>query len=175
MLKKIEPGNNPPEDINVFIEIPAYNDPIKYEYDKDINMLVVDRFMLTNMQYPCNYGFIPNTLSEDRDPIDVLVVSPIALRPEVIINCRPVGVLKMTDESGVDVKILAVPTDKLTKIYTQIKGISGLPNLLLHQIRHFFEHYKDLDPDKWVRIDGFEDVDVAKRYISTSIQRYHDN
>lgn len=175
MLKKIGPGNNPPEDINVFIEIPAYNDPVKYEYDKDIDILVVDRFMLTTMQYPCNYGFIPNTLSEDGDPIDVLVVTPMALRPAVIINCRPVGVLKMTDESGEDAKILAVPSDKLTKIYTHIKDVSGLPSLLCQQIRHFFEHYKDLDPDKWVRIDGFEDVDTAKRYVGTSIQRYRDN
>jgi len=173
MLKNIKPGNNAPDDINVVIEIPAYSEPVKYEYDKDSDMLVVDRFMSTTMQYPCNYGFVPNTLSEDGDPTDVLVISPVALRPGVVINCRPVGVLKMTDESGVDAKILAVPTDKLTKIYAKIKDVNDLPSLLCQQIKHFFEHYKDLEPNKWVKVDGFEGVDTAKEDIKASIERYH--
>ena len=173
MLKNIKPGNNVPEDINVVIEIPAHNEPVKYEYDKDSNMLVVDRFMSTTMQYPCNYGFIPNTLSEDGDPSDVLVVAPVALRPGVVINCRPVGVLKMTDESGIDAKIIAVPTDKLTKIYANIKDINDLPSLLRQQIKHFFEHYKDLEPNKWVKVDGFEGIDAAKEDIKKSIQHYY--
>ena len=174
MLKNIKPGNNAPDDINVVIEIPAYSEPVKYEYDKDSDMLVVDRFMSTTMQYPCNYGFVPNTLSEDGDPTDVLVVAPVPLRPGVVINCRPVGVLKMTDESGIDAKILAVPTDKLTKIYANIQDVNDLPSLLCQQIKHFFEHYKDLEPNKWVKVDGFEGVDAAKEDIAASIERYHD-
>ena len=172
MLKNIKPGHNAPEDINVFIEIPAYNEPVKYEYNKHIGMFFVDRFISTTMQYPCNYGFIPNTLSEDGDPIDVLVFSQVALRPGVIINCRPVGVLKMTDESGVDAKVLSVPTDKLTKVYTEIRNVGDLPAPLCQQIKHFFEHYKDLESGKWVKVDGFESVDVAKIDIKNSIQRY---
>ncbi|WP_119342786.1 inorganic diphosphatase [Facilibium subflavum] len=172
MLKNIKPGKDAPNDINVVIEIPANNEPVKYEFDKDSNMLIVDRFMSATMQYPCNYGFVPNTLSEDGDPVDVLVVSPVDLRPGVIINCRPVGVLKMTDESGVDAKIIAVPTDKLTKAYSHVKEINDLPELLLAQIKHFFEHYKDLEPNKWVKVDGFADANAAKDDIKASIARF---
>lgn len=172
MLSNIKVGKDVPNDVNVVIEIPANNEPVKYEFDKDINMLIVDRFMSTTMQYPCNYGFVPNTLSEDGDPVDVLVVSPVALRPGVVINCRPVGVLKMTDESGIDVKIIAVPTGKLTKIYDDVKEIEDLPKLLLDQIKHFFEHYKDLEPYKWVTVDGFEGAEVARADIQECIERY---
>ncbi|WP_116963139.1 inorganic diphosphatase [Fastidiosibacter lacustris] len=172
MLANIKVGKDAPNDINVVIEIPAYNEPVKYEFDKDANMLIVDRFMSTTMQYPCNYGFVPNTLSEDGDPVDVLVVAPVALRPGVIINCRPVGVLKMADESGVDAKIIAVPSSKLTKIYDDVREVTDLSKLLLDQIKHFFEHYKDLEPNKWVKVDGFEGVDSAKADIKASIKRY---
>lgn len=172
MLKALPHGKNVPEDINVVIEIPANNEPVKYEFDKDSDMLVVDRFMTATMQYPCNYGFVPNTLSEDGDPVDVLVVTPVALRPGVVINCRPVGVLKMTDESGVDAKILAVPTDKLTKMYSHVKEVTDLPTLLLNQIKHFFEHYKDLEPNKWVKVDGWASAAEAKAEILKSIQSY---
>ncbi len=172
MLKNVAPGKNAPEDINVVIEIPMNNEPVKYEFDKDSDMLIVDRFMTATMQYPCNYGFIPNTLSDDGDPADVLVVAPVAIRPGAIINCRPVGVLKMTDESGVDAKIIAVPTDKLTKIYSHVKELEDLPKLLLDQIKHFFEHYKDLEPNKWVKVDGFEGSEAAKKDIQASIENY---
>ncbi len=172
MLKNVKPGDNAPEDINVVIEIPAYSEPVKYEFDKESDMLIVDRFMSTAMQYPCNYGFVPNTLSEDGDPVDVLVPTPVSLKHGAVIKCRPVGVLKMTDESGVDAKILAVPVDKLTKIYSHVKSIDDLPELLLNQIKHFFEHYKDLEPNKWVKVDGWDNAQAAKDEIVASIKRY---
>jgi inorganic pyrophosphatase len=172
MLKNIKPGSNAPEDINVVIEIPAYSEPVKYEFDKDSDMLIVDRFMSTCMQYPCNYGFIPNTLSEDGDPVDVLVPTPVPLVHGAVIKCRPVGVLKMSDESGIDAKIIAVPVDKLTKIYSHVEDIDDLPELLLNQIKHFFEHYKELEPNKWVKVDGWEGVQSAKDEVVASIKRY---
>lgn len=172
MLDKIKCGKNAPDDINVVIEIPAFSEPVKYEFDKDSSMLVVDRFMGTCMQYPCNYGFVPNTLSEDGDPVDVLVPTPFPLKHGCIINCRPVGVLKMTDESGVDAKIIAVPTDKLTQAYSHVKSIQDLPPSLLAQIKHFFEHYKELDSNKWVKVDGWEGVEEAKKDIVNSINAY---
>ncbi len=172
MLSKVKHGKDAPNDINVVIEIPAFSEPVKYEFDKDIDMLVVDRFMSTCMQYPCNYGFVPNTLSEDGDPVDVLVPTPFPLQHGAVINCRPVGVLKMTDESGVDAKIIAVPTDKLTKIYSHVKDVTDLPELLLAQIKHFFEHYKELDADKWVKVDGWENAVEAKKDIMNSIKAY---
>lgn len=159
-------------DFNVIIEIPAMSEPVKYEFDKEAKMLVVDRFMATTMQYPANYGFIPNTLSEDGDPMDVLVVTPIPLRHGCMIRCRAVGMLKMTDESGVDTKIIAVPHDKLTKIYSNVKDIQDVPELLKAQIKHFFEHYKDLEPGKWVKVESFEGVDRAKAEIEDSIKRF---
>lgn len=171
MINNVKPGKNAPEDINVVIEIPAFSEPVKYEVDKDSNLLVVDRFMPTCMQYPCNYGFVPNTLSEDGDPVDVLVPTPVPLKHGALINARPVGVLKMTDESGVDAKIVAVPSDKLTKIYSDVQSIDDLPELLLSQIKHFFEHYKDLEPNKWVRVDGWDDAAAAKKEVSASIKR----
>ena len=172
MLSKIKHGKDAPNDINVVIEIPAFSEPVKYEFDKDSDMLIVDRFMSTCMQYPCNYGFVPNTLSEDGDPVDVLVPTPFPLQHGAVINCRPVGVLKMTDESGVDAKIIAVPTDKLTKIYSHVKDVTDLPELLLAQIKHFFEHYKELDANKWVKVDGWENAEEAKKDILNSIKAY---
>ena len=172
MLKNIKCGNNAPNDINVVIEIPAYSEPVKYEFDKDSNMLIVDRFMSACMQYPCNYGFVPNTLSDDGDPVDVLVPTPFPLKHGCVINCRPIGVLKMTDESGVDAKIIAVPCDKISKEYSHIKDIEDLPKSLLSQIKHFFEHYKDLDSNKWVKVDGFEGISEAKKDIISSIEAF---
>jgi inorganic pyrophosphatase len=159
------------EAIQVIIEIPAFAEPVKYEFDKKERMLVVDRFLGTAMQYPANYGFVPDTLSEDGDPIDVLVVTPIPLKHGCMIKCRPIGMLKMTDESGVDTKVLAVPVDKLTKQYQHVKEPQDLPAALLAQIKHFFEHYKDLEPGKWVKVEGFESSARAIEEITASIKR----
>ncbi|TNF66989.1 MAG: inorganic diphosphatase [Gammaproteobacteria bacterium] len=172
MISSIQPGKNIPDDINVIIEIPAFNEPVKYEFDKEANILVVDRFMTATMQYPCNYGFIPNTLSDDGDPADVLVYTPVPLRPGTMIRCRPVGVLKMTDESGVDAKIIAVPVEKLWKSYAHIKDIDDMPETLLNQIKHFFEHYKDLEPGKWVKVDGFDNAKAAKDEIIQAVDNF---
>ena len=171
-MSSLTAGKEVPNDINVVIEIPAYSEPVKYEFDKDDNMLIVDRFMATCMQYPANYGFVPNTLSEDGDPVDVLVVTPHPLRHGAVIRCRPVGVLNMTDESGVDAKIIAVPHDKLTPLYHHVKEVKDLPELLLKQIEHFFEHYKDLEKGKWVKVDGWADAAAAKAEIEASVKRF---
>ena len=172
MNKSFSPGDNIPHDINVVIEIPAFSPPVKYELDKDTNSLVVDRFMGTCMQYPANYGFVPQTLSEDGDPVDVLVISPHPIVHGAMVKCRPIGVLKMTDESGPDAKILAVPTEKLCPLYKNIKTKDDLPELQLQQIEHFFTRYKDLEPGKWVKIDGWEDKASAEAEIIASIKRY---
>ncbi|WP_166422580.1 inorganic diphosphatase [Paraglaciecola sp. 20A4] len=171
-LNDVPAGKNLPEEINVVIEIPAHSDPIKYEVDKDTGAIFVDRFMATCMHYPTNYGYINQTLSEDGDPADVLVMSPFPLLAGCVIKCRPVGVLKMTDESGTDAKILAVPVDKLSTIYRGIKDIDQVDELTLNQIQHFFSHYKDLEPGKWVKIDGWENVESAKAEIVSSVERY---
>ena len=159
---KVPAGKDLPEDIYVAIEIPANADPIKYEIDKDSNAVFVDRFMATPMFYPANYGYIPNTLSEDGDPLDVLVVTPYPVVPGSVIRCRPVGILNMTDEAGKDAKLVAVPHTKLTKIYDNVKDINDLPELLLAQIKHFFEHYKDLEKGKWTRIEGWYGIEKAR-------------
>lgn len=169
---KVPAGKDAPEDINVVIEIPANADPIKYEIDKDSNAVVVDRFMATPMFYPANYGYIPNTLSDDGDPLDVLVVTPYPVVPGAVIRCRPVGVLNMTDEAGEDAKLIAVPHSKLTKMYDHIQDVSDLPELLLAQIKHFFEHYKELEAGKWVRVDGWADAAAAKAEVVKSIAAY---
>ncbi|QHJ12499.1 Inorganic pyrophosphatase [Paraglaciecola mesophila] len=171
-LNDVPAGKNVPDEINVVIEIPAYSDPIKYEVDKDTGAIFVDRFMATCMHYPTNYGYINQTLSEDGDPADVLVMSPFPLLAGCVIKCRPVGVLKMTDESGTDAKILAVPVDKLSTIYRGIKDIDQVDELTLNQIEHFFSHYKDLEPGKWVKIDGWENAEAAKEEIVSSVERY---
>ncbi|MDX1692226.1 MAG: inorganic diphosphatase [Ketobacteraceae bacterium] len=165
-------GKNVPDDIFVVIEIPANSDPIKYEIDKDSHALFVDRFMATPMFYPANYGYIPNTLGEDCDPLDVLVVTPYPLQPGCVIRSRPVGVLHMSDESGKDAKLLAVPHDKLTGLYSHIKNAQDLPALLIAQIEHFFENYKDLEQGKWVKIEGWGDVEEARNEIKKAVDAY---
>lgn len=169
-LSKIEVGNNPPEDINVVIEISANSDPIKYEVDKESNAIWVDRFLGTSMFYPANYGFVPNTLADDGDPLDVLVISPYSLPPGCVINVRPIGILNMADESGDDAKVIAVPNYKLSPLYDNVQEITDLPESLVNQIEHFFEHYKDLEPGKWVKINEWKGSDFAKDEISRFIQ-----
>jgi len=170
-LDAIEIGKNPPEDINVIIEVSIGGEPIKYEMDKAAGTLVVDRFLYTPMRYPGNYGFVPHTLSEDGDPIDVLVANTRPIVPGAVINVRPIGVFQMEDDSGLDEKIIAVPTHKLTKRYDAVESYKDLPPISLEQIQHFFEHYKDLEPGKWVRAEGWADVDDAKRFITEAINR----
>lgn len=169
---KIPAGKGIPDDIFVVIEIPANSSPIKYEIDKDSHAVFVDRFMATPMFYPANYGYIPNTLSEDGDPLDVLVVTPYAVVPGSVIRCRPVGMLNMSDEAGQDAKLLAVPHDKLSALYKNIKEPHDLPELLISQIEHFFENYKDLEPGKWVKVDGWADSEAAKAEIMKSVAAY---
>lgn len=173
-LNQVPAGKDIPEDIYVVIEIPANADPIKYEVDKDTGAVFVDRFMSTPMFYPCNYGYVNHTLSLDGDPVDVLVPTPHPLVPGSVIRCRPVGVLKMTDESGEDAKVVAVPHSKLTKEYDHIQDVNDLPQLLKAQITHFFERYKELEAGKWVKVDGWEDAAAAKEEIMESFQRAQD-
>lgn len=165
----IPPGKDAPNDIYVVIEIPANSDPIKYEIDKDSDALFVDRFVGTPMFYPANYGYIPNTLSDDGDAADVMVITPYPVVAGSVIRCRPVGMLRMEDESGIDAKIIAVPHEKLTPMYKNIQEHTDLPELLLKQMEHFFTHYKDLEPGKWVKISGWGDSDEAKQEILKSI------
>jgi len=164
-------GNNPPRDVNVIIEVPIGGEPIKYEMDKAAGTLEVDRFLHTPMRYPGNYGFVPHTLSEDGDPIDVLVANTRPIVPGAVINVRPVGVLKMQDEAGGDEKILAVPVPKLTKRYENVKEYTDLPVITLQQVQHFFEHYKDLEPGKWVKVLGWGDAAEARKLITEAIER----
>jgi len=164
-------GNNPPEDINVIIEVPLGGQPIKYEMDKDAGTLVVDRFLYTPMSYPGNYGFVPHTLSEDGDPIDVLVINTRELVPGCVINVRPVGVLIMEDQAGQDEKIIAVPSHALTKRYDDVLDHTDLPDITMQQVEHFFEHYKDLEPGKWVRIGDWHGAEKAKQLVVESIER----
>lgn len=171
-LESLASGKQLPDDMNVVIEIPSNSNPIKYEIDKDSGLVMVDRFIGTSMVYPCEYGFVPHTLSEDGDPVDVLVVSPYTLAPGSVIRCRPIGMLQMTDESGKDAKILAVPVDKLTPRYKHVQAPEDLGNHLLNTIEHFFKHYKDLETGKWVKIDGWVGVDAAKNEIMASVKRY---
>ena len=168
----IPAGKNPPEDIYVAIEIPANSSPVKYELDKDMGALLVDRFMATPMFYPANYGFIPHTLADDGDPLDVLVVTPYPVAPGSVIRCRPVGVLNMTDEAGGDAKLIAVPHDKLTQLYKDVKEYTDLPPLLIEQIKHFFENYKDLEKGKWVKVEGWEGADAARAAIIKAAEAY---
>lgn len=171
-LENLSPGKDVPNDINVVIEISSHSDPIKFEVDKKTGMLTVDRFVATSMHYPCDYGFVPHTLSEDGDPVDVLVIAPFSLAPGVVIRCRPIGVLRMTDESGIDAKILAVPVDKLTPRYQNIHKPEDFGAEILASIEHFFQHYKDLEPGKWVKTNGWEGPDAAKAEILASVERF---
>lgn len=166
----IPAGKSLPDDFYVVIEIPANSTPIKYEIDKEMGAVLVDRFMATPMFYPANYGFIPHTLSDDGDPLDVLVVTPYPVVPGAVIRCRPVGLLNMKDESGEDTKILAVPHGKLTALYNHVNEPSDLPELLIKQIEHFFENYKDLEPGKWVKVDKWEGREAARQAILKAAQ-----
>ena len=164
-------GNNPPDDVNVIIEVPVGGEPIKYELDKSSGTMFVDRFLYTPMRYPGNYGFVPHTLSEDGDPIDVIVTSTRAIIPGAVMNARPIGVLMMNDEAGQDEKIVAVPSGHLTKRYEAIRTVSDLPQITIDQVQHFFEHYKDLEPGKWVQIGGWLDAAAARGLIIEGIER----
>ena len=170
-IDAIQIGKSPPEDVNVIIEVPVGGEPIKYEMDKEAGTLVVDRFLYTPMTYPGNYGFVPHTLSEDGDPIDVLVCSTRQLVPGCVINVRPIGALIMEDNAGMDEKVLAVPSPKLTRRYEDVHEVFDLPEITLQQIQHFFEHYKDLEPGKWVKIGDWLDAANARRMIVEAIAR----
>jgi inorganic pyrophosphatase len=171
-LDRVPAGKEVPNDCNVVIEIPMRADPIKYEVDKETGAVFVDRFMSTAMHYPCNYGYVPQTLSDDGDPCDVLVLSPMPLVTGVVVRCRPIGMLKLDDEAGGDAKILAVPIDKLSSLYHHVKSPRDLPEITTRQIAHFFEHYKDLEPGKWVRVGIWVEAEEAKREIVESIARF---
>ena len=170
-IEAIKIGINPPDDINVIVEVPIGGEPIKYELDKEAGTLVVDRFLHTPMRYPGNYGFVPHTLSDDGDPIDVLIANTRPIVAGAVINVRPVGVLKMNDDAGGDEKIIAVPSPKLTKRYLNVHNYTDLPLITLEQIRHFFEHYKDLEEGKWVKIIGWGDAAEARAFIVQAIER----
>lgn len=165
-------GHDVPRDVNVIIEIPLRGEPVKYEVDKATGAMFVDRFLNTAMHYPCNYGYIPHTLSEDGDPVDALVVTPVPLISGAVVRCRPLGLLAMRDEKGPDAKVLAVPIEKLCGLYRNVTKPEDLPDMLLAQIRHFFEHYKDLEPGKWVKVEGWEGAAAAEREIVGGVERY---
>ncbi len=168
---KLPPGRNPPHEINVLIEVPLRSDPIKYEFDKDTGCIFVDRYLYTTMFYPCNYGFVPQTLADDGDPIDVMVAGRMPVIPGAILRARPIGVLLMEDEAGGDEKILAVPIDKITQINKNVRTYKDLPEIDLARIAHFFEHYKDLEPNKWVKVLGWDGPEKAQELIMASIER----
>lgn len=170
-IEEIRIGFNPPQDINVIVEVPVGGEPIKYELDKASGTLIVDRFLYTPMRYPGNYGFVPHTLSSDGDPIDVLVCNTRAIVPGAVINCRPIGVLVMEDDAGGDEKLIAVPSSKLTKRYDNVRNYSDLPSITKEQIEHFFAHYKDLEPGKWVKIHHWGDREEAHKFILDAINR----
>ena len=170
-IDAISIGKNPPEEVNVLIEVAIGGEPIKYEMDKEAGTLFVDRFLYTPMRYPGNYGFIPHTLSEDGDPCDVLVANTRPLVPGSYIAVRPIGVMLMEDEGGGDEKIIAVPVPKLTKRYENVHNYTDLPKITLDQIQHFFEHYKDLEPGKWVKLKGWGDAAMARKLIVEAIER----
>lgn len=171
-LENLKAGEQIPDDFNVVIEIQSYSKPVKYEVNKDSGMLVVDRFLGTSMSYPCEYGFIPHTLSEDGDPLDVLVISPYPLMPSAVVRCRPIGMLKMVDDSGKDTKILAVPVNKLTRQYQHVQEPTDLGADTLAKLEHFFKHYKELDPGKWAKIEGWDCQKAAKEEILAGVERY---
>ena len=171
-LNNVNAGRDVPNDFNVVIEIPMNADPIKYEVDKESGAIFVDRFMGTAMHYPGNYGYIPNTIADDGDPCDVLVITPFPLIPGVVVRCRALGVLKMTDEAGGDSKILAVPVEKILPVYSHLQKVEDVQELTLRQIQHFFEHYKDLEKGKWVKVEGWEGPDAAKAEILAGVKNH---
>ncbi len=171
-LNAIGAGKNPPEEINVVIEVPVGGEPIKYEFDKDSGAIFVDRFLHTPMRYPGNYGFVPNTLCGDGDPLDVVVMNSRPIMPGAVIKCRPIGVLIMEDDGGKDEKLIALPVQKLTRAYDGIKDITDMPEIEVQQIEHFFTHYKDLEAEKWVRIGAWGDAAEARKVTLEAIERY---
>ena len=171
-LNNVKPGKNLPENFNVVIEIPAESDPVKYEVDKESGAVFVDRFLTTAMYYPCNSGYVPQTLSGDGDPVDVLVITPYPLHPGVVVPCRALGILKMEDEAGIDGKVLAVPTTKILKMYEPWKTVEDVNPMRLKAISHFFEHYKDLEEGKWVKVLGWEGIDAAHKEILDGAENY---
>jgi len=171
-LNNVDAGSKLPDEFNVVIEIPMAADPVKYEVDKETGALFVDRFMTTAMHYPCNYGYVPCTLSDDGDPVDVLVLSPFPVVPGAVIRCRALGVLEMEDEAGGDAKVLAVPVTKLLPNYAHLQKPEDLPEIELQRIQHFFEHYKDLEKGKWVKVKGWAGLDAARAEIQASADRY---
>ncbi|WGF86895.1 inorganic diphosphatase [Marinivivus vitaminiproducens] len=170
-IMKVPAGKNPPFEINVVIEVPLRSDPVKYEFDKKSGAIFVDRILSTTMFYPCNYGFIPHTLANDGDPLDVMVVGRMPIQAGAVVPARAIGVLQLEDEAGGDEKILAVPTPRISKIYDKVQTYQDLPEIDLQRIRHFFEHYKDLEPEKWVRVGSWEGPDEAQRLILEAIER----
>ena len=174
-LSAVPPGLRVPDELNVIIEIPANTGPVKYEVDKVSGAVFVDRFMSTPMFYPCNYGYVPETLAEDGDPLDVLVLTPYPLLSGSVVAARPIGVLRMADEAGDDAKILAVPLDRLTTEYREVVSPETVPGQLIARIEHFFAHYKDLEPGKWVRLDGWGDADAAREIVIGSLARFRDH
>ena len=171
-IEAVSLGKNPPHEVNVIIEVPIGGEPIKYEMDKESGALVVDRFLYTSMRYPGNYGFIPHTLSDDGDPCDVIVANTRAIVPGAVMSVRPVGVLFMEDEAGGDEKILAVPSPKLTRRYEKVENYTDLPQITIDQIKHFFEHYKDLETTKWVKVLRWGDAEEARKLILEGVERY---
>ena len=171
-LLNVPAGAKAPDVFNVIIEIPANADPIKYEIDHETGAVFVDRFMGTAMHYPCNYGYVPQTIADDSDPVDVRVVTPFALQPGVVVSCRPLGILQMEDEAGGDAKLVAVPTEKICPMYKNIQKLEDLPELLIQQIKHFFEHYKDLEPGKWVKVTGWAGIDAAKAEVTSGLAAF---
>jgi inorganic pyrophosphatase len=171
-VDRVATGRAVPDDVNVVVEIPMNGPPVKYELDKSTGAMMVDRFMSTAMYYPCNYGYIPQTLSGDGDPVDMLVIAPVPLLTGVVVRCRPIGILKMTDEAGEDEKLLGVPVSKLSKIYDQVKSYQDLEAGRTAMIEHFFTHYKDLEPGKWVKIAGWGDAEEARQAILDGVNRF---
>lgn len=174
-LDRVTAGKNPPEDVNVIVEIPIHGPPVKYELDKETGAMFVDRFLNTSMHYPCNYGYIPKTLAADGDPVDVIVMTPMPIIHGAVVRCRPIGVLKMTDEAGDDSKVMAVPLDSISKFNRNVNSYKDVQEALLNQITHFFEHYKDLEPNKWVKVDGWYEADAAKQEILDAMEAYENS
>jgi inorganic pyrophosphatase len=172
-LQDVPTGKNVPDDLNVIIEIPMNSEPVKYEVDKDSGAIFVDRLLTTPMRYPCNYGYVPHTLGGDGDPLDALVMMPMQLLPGSVINCRPIGMLEMTDEAGTDEKLIVVPSNKISPMYRDIDTVRSLPQWQRDQIQHFFEHYKDLEKGKWVKVEGWHGPQDARRAIMKSVETYN--
>ena len=174
-LDRVTAGKNPPEEVKVIVEIPINGPPVKYELDKETGAMFVDRFLNTSMVYPCNYGYIPKTLAKDGDPVDVIVMTPMSIIHGAVIPCRPIGLLKMTDEAGDDSKVMVIPLDSVSKFNRNVNSYEDVQPALLNLITHFFEHYKDLEPNKWVKVDGWYGPEEAKQEILDSMQAFKDS